>query len=315
MQYMSREKIGRPQYLVKFPFGIGCIRPQNVLNTLVEGPIESDEREDDKDVVRLDKKFKLVFGTESIYLFIRLYTSLVSMLHEIDVHVRDNPSGPDPSAAYYDPMNSQEDEEEKKETEKFDFRSLMCKLQDTISGKVNTKEYESYCRRVSPDMVHKMASLPRLIERSAQMLERTADEDVLLNLFEHCQFTGVVSTIVRTCSLAVCRVLFSRLNHIPCFQNPVELRDKCLSLSSEASFRIQFNIANGRLYFSYLPQSEALSTVAGDDEEGSDDELSDEGMDDANGESDDDDDEDEDGLIDVEDEEEDLRQVKRIKMK
>ena len=314
---MSREKIGRPQYLVKFPFGIGRVRAQNVLSTLVEGTIESDEKEDDKDVVRLDKKFKLLFGTESIYLFIRLYTSLVSMLHDIDVHVRDNPSGPDPSAAYYDPMNSQEDEGEMKETEKFDFRSLMGKLQDMISGKVNTKEYESYCRRVSPDMVHKMASLPRLIERSAQMLKRTADEDVLLNLFDHCQFTGVVSTIVRTCCLAVCRVLFRLPNHNSCFQNPVELRDKCLSLSSEASFRIQFNIANGRLYFSYLPKTEALSTVAGDDEEGSDDELSDEGMDDANVESDDDDedDDDEDGLIDVEDEEEDLRQVKRIKMK
>jgi len=109
--------------------------------------------------------------------------------------------------------------------------------------------------------------------------------------------------------------VFSWPNHISCFQNPVELRDKCLALSSEASFRIQFNIANGRLYFSYLPQSEALSTVAGDDEEGSDDELSDEGVEDANVESDDDDDDDEDGLIDVEDEEEDLRQVKRIKMK
>jgi len=88
-----------------------------------------------------------------------------------------------------------------------------------------------------------------------------------------------------------------------------------LSLSRDASFRIQYNVSNGRLYFSYLPQSEYLSTVAGDDEDGSDDDLSDEGMEDANVESDDDDDDDEDGLMDVEDEEEDLRQVKRTKLK
>lgn len=87
-----------------------------------------------------------------------------------------------------------------------------------------------------------------------------------------------------------------------------------MALSSDAAFRIQYNITNGRLYFSYLPQGETLSTVAGDDEDGSDDDLSDEGVEDANVESDDDDD-DEDGLMDVEDEEEDLRQVKRNKLK
>jgi hypothetical protein len=94
------------------------------------------------------------------------------------------------------------------------------------------------------------------------------------------------------------------------------LRDKCLAISPEASFRIQYNITNGRLYFSYLPQSETLSTVAGDDEDGTDDDLSDEGMEDGNVESEDDDEEDDDdGLMDVEDEEEDLRQVKRNKLK
>jgi hypothetical protein len=177
------------------------------LNALSDGAIEQDGDEDDKEVVRLDRKFKLLFGTEAIYLFIRLYTSLVSMLHDIDVHIRDNPNAPDPSAAYYDPMNSQEDEDEKKETQRFDFRSVMEKLQDLIGGKINSKEYESYCRRVAPDVVHKMASLPSLIERTADMLKHTTDEDTLLQLFDHCQFTGVVSTSGRIRNHAISDVI------------------------------------------------------------------------------------------------------------
>ena len=95
-------------------------------------------------------------------------------------------------------------------------------------------------------------------------------------------------------------------------QNPVELRDKCLAISSEAAFRIQYNTNNGRLYFSYLPESETLATVAGDDDNSDDDDEDDEAMEDGDVESSDDDDDD---LMDVEDEEEDLRQVKRSKLK
>lgn len=97
----------------------------------------------------------------------------------------------------------------------------------------------------------------------------------------------------------------------------MELREKCLSISPDAAFRIQYNTTNGRLYFSYLPESEILATVAGDDEDDEDDEDDDEeAMEDGDVESDeDDDDEDDDDAMDVEHEEEDLRQVKRTKLK
>jgi hypothetical protein len=92
-------------------------------------------------------------------------------------------------------------------------------------------------------------------------------------------------------------------------QNPVQLRSACLALSPDAAFRIQYNSSNGRLYFSYLPEGEELSTVpTGDDDDDDDDEA----MEDGEVESDDDDDDD---VMDVEDEEEDLRQVKRMKVK
>jgi hypothetical protein len=86
------------------------------------------------------------------------------------------------------------------------------------------------------------------------------------------------------------------------------LRAACLALSPEASYRIQYNNANGRMYFSYLPENEELSTVpTGSDDDDDDD---DEAMEDGDVESDEDDDD----VMDVEDEEEDLRQVKRVKI-
>jgi hypothetical protein len=92
------------------------------------------------------------------------------------------------------------------------------------------------------------------------------------------------------------------------FQDPVQLRSTCLALSPETIFRIQYNTTNGRIYFSYLPESEELSTVpTGDDDDDDDDD--DDGMEDGEVESDMDDED----VMDVEDEEEDLRQIKRLK--
>lgn len=105
---------------------------------------------------------------------------------------------------------------------------------------------------------------------------------------------------------------FQPHQHLDSFdpQNPVEIRAKCLDLTPKAKFRIQLNTTSGRLYFSYLPEDEELSTVlVGDDDDDDDDEIMDDGDDDM----DDDDMDDEDDMLDVEDEEEDLRQIKRLK--
>ena len=80
-------------------------------------------------------------------------------------------------------------------------------------------------------------------------------------------------------------------------------------ISPDVSYRIQLNTTNGRLYFSYLPKGQDLSTVPIEDDDDDDD---DEAMEDNDLDSDDDDDDDD--VMDVEDEEEDLRQVKRQKI-
>jgi len=288
-----------PRYRVKFPYGIGFVRSYAIMHGVNnpdgakfirhEGVMEreADPSDDERDsAVRLDKKFKLLFGSECIYLFIRLYSSLVALLDDIESYLRENPTLTDPSSKYYVGLTSNEE----KQTVKLDFSAMIAELKCLITGTLSFKDFETFCRRVSPEIVHKMAALPKLVERGASMLKKTAEEDLLLQLFDYCQFTGA---------------------------NPVELREKCLSISPDAAFRIQYNTTNGRLYFSYLPESETLATTAGDDEDDDDEnDEDDEAIEDGDVESDDDDvDDDEDEAMDVEDEEEDLRQVKRTKLK
>lgn len=193
-----------PRYRVKFSFGIGFVRSHAILHSIEnpdgtkfvrrDGVMEKEivsAFEEREGVVKLDNKFKLLFGSECIYLFIRLFTSLVSLLDEIETHIRDHPDVIDPTWSYYDPMKSQD---EKKVT-KFDFAAMITKLKSVIAGTVSLKDFETFCRRVSSDIVHKMAALPKLVERGASMLKKTAEEDLLLQLYDYCQFTGVVSNI------------------------------------------------------------------------------------------------------------------------
>ena len=204
MSYLAEDKEAGPGYRVKLDSGVESIPPSGILHGLEspdgtkfvrrEGVMEKGIEatvDGSESAVRLDKKFKLLFGTECIYLFIRLYTSLVTFLDEVEIHIRDNPPSSDPVMEYYDPMKSQEE----KKTTQLDFPAVLTNLKSVIDGTLSPKEFEAFCRRVSPDMVYKMATLPKLIERGANMLKRTADEDLLLPLFDYCQYPGAVSTV------------------------------------------------------------------------------------------------------------------------
>ncbi|CAJ1934324.1 unnamed protein product [Cylindrotheca closterium] len=296
LSFIEEEKDLGPRYRVKFPFGIGFVSPSSIAYGLPPNASESYYYVRDDNVplemekvkieektlspIQLEDKFKLLFGTESIYLFLRLYIGLVSLLDEIESYLRANPATGDARKSYYNPMRSAD---EKKAT-KLDFSTMILNLQSVVAKKQSLKDFESYCRRLSPQIVHKMAALPKIVEQCAYYMRLVATEDKLLHLNDLCQHPH---------------------------RNPVEIRAKCLDLAAKAKFRIQLNTSSGRLYFSYLPENEELSTVlVGDDDDDDDD---DEIMDDADDDMDDDDMDDEDDLLDVEDEEEDLRQIKRLK--
>lgn len=282
-----------PRYRVKLPFGTAILQPYAILHNIDAKDGSKYVRRDDEMVketnavkgpngdssVVVDKRFKVLFGTDSIYLFLRLYGFLVSLLEDVRIYLLSHPTTTDPTLAYYNPIKSGHGDENPTIVSKLDYGAVISKLRKVIEKVMTPKEFESFCRRVNRNIVHKMASLPRLVEKCGDVMIKVSDEDSLLRLFDICQYVG---------------------------QNPVALRNACLGMSPNVSYRIQYNSSNGRLYFSYLPDGEELSTVPpGDDDEDEDDEE----MDDV----DDFDDQDED--MDLENEEEDLREAKRMKMR
>ena len=59
---------------------------------------------------------------------------------------------------------------------------------------------------------------------------------------------------------------------ILCLQDPVQLRSLCLSVTPEASYRIQYDTSKAHIFFSYLPEGDALLTVPQEDDSMQEDE-------------------------------------------
>ncbi|KAG7369838.1 paired amphipathic helix repeat-containing protein [Nitzschia inconspicua] len=281
-----------PRYRVKLPFGSAVLQPYAILHNVDARDGSKYLRRDEEMVkesnggrngdtsVTVDQKFKVLFGSDNIYLFLRLYAFLVSLLDEVQEYLQANPTAFDPSQAYYNPIKSGSGDTMMQKVSKLDYVSVISNLRKVIDKATTPKEFETFCRRVNRDIVYKMAALPRLVEKCGDMMIKVSEEELLPRLFDLCQYTG---------------------------QNPVSLRNACLVISSDVSYRIQYNTTNGRLYFSYLPGGEELSTVpVGDDDDDDDD---DEEMEDGEAEDDFEDDDD----VDLENEEEDLREAKRMK--
>ena len=285
-----------PRYKVKLPFGVGHVQPYAILHNvdnkdgskysrrddeMLKEPKPSksmDETEDASSVV-VDQKFKLLFGSDSIYLFLRLYGFLISLLNEIKEYLDSNAGSHDERQSYYNPMKSAD--EKQKPEDRLDFVAIAAKLGEVVAKKMSLKDFESFARSVNKDITYKIAALPKLVERCADMMIKMSEEDLLPGIYDSCQYPG---------------------------QNPVALRSTCLAMSSAAEYRIQYNSKLGRLYFSYLPEEEELSTTLPDDD---DDDMEDDDMEDGEMEDDFDDDDD----MDLDHEEEDLREVKRMKVR
>jgi len=278
-----------PQYSVKLSSGFRTLQPPAVLHNIDandgskyfrrndEMVKELDNTFDGSSSVIVDKKFKVLFGTDSIYIFLRLYSFLISLLDDIKEYLLNNPTIVDPSLSYYNPMKSADDRH--KEESKFDFATVIVKLHEVLAKKMSHKEFESFARLVNRDIVHKIAALPKLVQRCGDMMIKMSEEDLLPHIYDVCQYSG---------------------------QNPVTLRSTCMSISPSAEYRIQYNASNGRLYFSYLSEEEELSTVPMGDDDDDDDDMED-------GEMEDDYDDEDD--MDLDNEAEDLREVKRMKVR
>ena len=189
-----------PRYRIKLDFGIGFINPSSIMHGVWEEGSpkyvrhdgimrkDGDATEGNSSSALLDKKFKLLFGSDQIYLLIRLFNFLVNALDEVETWMVANPLSEARASGYYNPIKSQEPKEEAR----LDFRTFLVNLQQVGSKDMTTKDFEGLCRSISKEMVHKMSALPKLVEKCAEALIQTAKEDLLPQLFDYCQFTGAV---------------------------------------------------------------------------------------------------------------------------
>lgn len=198
MSYVEGNPSVGCRYKVKLPFGVASLRPSVIMHSLPQpdggimvrrdGAMSKDENPADAGegifAEKLDKKFELMFATENVYIFMRMYCLLVSLLTNTRKYLEVSPTSKDPAESYFKPMA--EDQPELSHSSSLDFAGVISMLESVICRDVEYKEYEAYCRKVSKDKVYQMAVLPKLIDKCTDALLFVAKEDVLLHLYDYC---------------------------------------------------------------------------------------------------------------------------------
>lgn len=229
----------KQEYRVKLSFGMGHLKPFAVLHPLAvketpyvrrdgamvreyDAPVDAGGSEDHK----LGAKYQLLYGTERVYLFMRLYVLLTNLLADIRHHCETFPMTQDPADRY---QNRGSKPVKRKLS---DFSGVLALLKKLLADECDVKEYESLGRKVSKEKVYVMAALPKLVNRCVESLVSVAKEDVLLHLYDYCQYREV---------------------------DPSVLRKQCFAMAPDADFRIQFD--GKSLSFSHLPKSMEFPTA------------------------------------------------------
>lgn len=248
---MSRSDAVPVQYRIKLPFGVSTVNPSAILNAVQsksqpmvrrDGLMVRDEMDSDSErpASTLDEKFELLFGTENVYLFLRLYVIVCKILAEVRDYCGSNPPAEDPADSYYVPVKKPGASSGKR----LDFSAILASLKSVSAGKADPKEAEAVARKVARGKTHEVAALPRLIESCAHFLVKIAEEDTLLQLYDFCQLREA---------------------------DPVAVRAHCFSVAADAFFRVQYDTTSGEMYFSYLPKGRPLllepSNAIEDDED------------------------------------------------
>jgi hypothetical protein len=241
-------------YRVKFPFGIAHLSPSAILHSIPSKDTPYVRRDGNmvRDTVLLesgnlsstsrkamDDKYELLFATESIYLFLRKYVLLCSILKDIREHVDTfGPSG-DPSLEYWSPTSRHPSKADGVHS-RLDYSALFTAALEFFSAgnpsdDAGSKELEKVGRMVCKDKLYLVAALPGLVDRCVQAMVDTAQEDVILSLYDYCQYRQSV--------------------------DPVSVRTHCFSLAPTAVYRIQYDTLEGAMHFNYLPRSVELAVT------------------------------------------------------
>ena len=266
-------------YTVTLSYGVAYVC-QSVIFHTIPVPLTSNE----KNFVRLNGKFNAIedkldvedaahvksgclaiFGTEKLYLFLRLYCVLVRILAEGNACL--SRSNTYASPATQSTNGSEVPSEEKTNEVKGrgaiasavlqpgsadrvgqhyrGYAGLIAALKDNLKGKMNSKAFETCCRLLSRDNVFKLALLPRILEKCADSLLKVVEEDAYPSLLDYARIPQMDISLLRSLSLEV---------------------------TDDATYRIQYDPAAQSMMCCYLPKDallvvtpKNLTSSAGDD--------------------------------------------------
>ncbi len=148
--------VADPQrYKVKFSFGVGYVHPDAIAHLLPSNNSAADVAEVD-DAQLMQDDTQVLFGTENIYLSMRLYMLLATMLYQA-----------------------------KDAIEGDGYTKCMAAIVDFVSSKTDLKEFESTIRGIIDKNVHNIVAIPSLVQSCGGAMANVVEEDVIENLY-HC---------------------------------------------------------------------------------------------------------------------------------
>lgn len=226
---------GSLRYKVQLPFGVGYIKPSSIAHHLssdmecvrhggymdVLNP--QVEPSDPSRVKTLSPTCQCIFGTEKLYIFMRLYCALIALLGKVKNHLNEK---------WLDVPYFTKNKRKTSSAKNY-YNRMITNLKDYLNEDIVFKKFELSCREMTKERVYEMSALPRIVEKCADALVKVSREDVSLSLFD-----------------------FSRLKS----KDPVMQRKHSLNVA-EAFYRIQYEPKEGFLHFCFLGRDKSLLTA------------------------------------------------------
>lgn len=242
------------RYRVALPYGTGFIRPESILH-VVPGSgnyARSNHRMQTADLSmegsgrHLDSNFTLLFGTQTSYTFLRLYSLLVIILdgaNEILHLLKEDTDNMEVDSSSDGSTSQKDGTKARKGTDnKNGYSKVTSSLKKTLSDDMTRLDFERVCRNATaPEFTwcSEMAVLPKLVEKCADLICKLGKDDTIFKLHDYSLMKE---------------------------DDPVKIRSHCLATAENACFRTQIDRAGGWVCFSYVePEQELLAVPEFDD--------------------------------------------------
>mmetsp|Transcript_36215 Transcript_36215/g.53111 ORF Transcript_36215/g.53111 Transcript_36215/m.53111 type:complete len:833 (+) Transcript_36215:2-2500(+) len=233
------------RYKIEFSYGIGYIRPNQIMHSLPKSVVDGSGPGScaGSSATVIDPDLHLLFGTEKIYLFMRLYCLMVNILDEARKELRCHNKTLSEKKTKVRGFNigtgatvvqTQQNQQLHRWKNYNGYQGLVTALQHYVKEELDEFTFETTCRALSKTLVFKLAALPKLLEKCAEAMLKVVREDVCLALFD-----------------------YSQLPH----NEILLLRTQSLNVTNDATYRIQYDSADSSMFFSFLSSEATLITT------------------------------------------------------